>query len=201
MQTVSVDRRPTPPDERVLPHRAVSRATVDRRTHCQTTSLGISRGSQGKDSRNVAKDSVEHERLGAVLLDRLRTERDLGELLRGAEVGRKEYQSPDKHTSNRERTAVETDPRRVQVGHEHVGARQPVALMNEQVRPLEICIVGEDQPPVLALLRRTRMESLEQLGRLGAWGGAEVEHVVVRLDVHEERRNHRDGFLSREVSL
>lgn len=73
--------------------------------------------------------------------------------------------------------------------------------MNEQVRPLEIGVVGEDQPPLLALLRRTRMESLEQLGRLGPWGGAEVEHVVMWLDVHEERRNHRDGFLSREVSL
>lgn len=45
----------------------------------QTSSLGTNRG-RGQNSRNVAEDSVEHERLGAVLFDRVRTERDLGEL-------------------------------------------------------------------------------------------------------------------------
>ena len=44
------------------------------------------------------------------------------------------------------------------------------------------------------------MQSLEKLNRFRTGCSAHIENEMMRLDIEEERRKHRDRFLSREVS-
>lgn len=44
------------------------------------------------------------------------------------------------------------------------------------------------------------VKSFEELNRFGSGSGTHVENVVVRFNVEKEGRNHRHGFLTRDVA-
>lgn len=70
--------------------------------------------------------------------------------------------------------------------------------MDEHVGALGVAVVGDEEAGGLDAGRG--VERFEELGRFAAGRGAHVEDVVMRLDVHEEWRDHRDGLLTGDIT-
>ena len=72
--------------------------------------------------------------------------------------------------------------------------QQPARLVDQHARAALVRVVGDDH----AL---SAVHALQQLHRLGAGRGAEVQHAVVRLHLEEERRKHAHALLPTEHAL
>ena len=92
---------------------------------------------------------------------------------------------------------------RLVVGHEQARGVGAFGLVRQEVAPLEIHVVGDDEAGgnLLLLLTEGPVEHLQQLERLTPGGGAHVQHPVVRGDVEEERRDHGHRLLSRDGAV
>lgn len=84
------------------------------------------------------------------------------------------------------------------VGDDHAGGEDTLRLVGQQIAPLEVDVVGDDEALGDRLV--ALVEHLEDLDGLGAGGGAHVEHAVVGEHVEEERRHHRDGLLAGDAA-
>jgi len=86
------------------------------------------------------------------------------------------------------------------VEDEERGAVDALHLVDEHHAPVLVRIVGEDDARGDAAARHLGVDEFQELGGLGARGGAHVKDVVVRLHVQEERRDHANSFLSGNVA-
>ena len=85
---------------------------------------------------------------------------------------------------------------RVVLRDDRVGAERLLRLMIQEVAAGRVNIVRDKHARGRRRLFDSGVQKLDQLQRFGSRGRAEVEHVVVRLHVHEERGNHRDLLLA-----
>mmetsp|Transcript_34446 Transcript_34446/g.61951 ORF Transcript_34446/g.61951 Transcript_34446/m.61951 type:complete len:261 (+) Transcript_34446:1222-2004(+) len=132
------------PNERRLPHGAITRA------------------------RHVAENSVEAQLLSDAVL------------VRWAEKVREELG--------------------VLIHHHHAGRAEPIHLVREHVCAPPLQLVGHDQAARRRPARGPRLHlrpvhDLKHLRGLRARCGAEIQDKVMRLDAHEERRQHADRLL------
>ena len=71
--------------------------------------------------------------------------------------------------------------------------------MHQQVAAFILDVVGDDETlgnakPGVAV------KALDDLRRLGARRSAHVHHSMMRLDIHQQRRDHRHGLLAGDVA-
>lgn len=172
VETDSVPDRPISPDSHVLPESPVTR------------------------TRHIGEDAVEQH--GFILLVEIgfREFRHLALVVVG------EFERLRGRLGQPERGKLS----RVMVRDHHSGSGHSVErLVHEEVAPFRVRVVRNEETlrdlarAVLAIGRRA-VEVFEDLDTLTAWRCAHVESRVTRLDVEQERRDHRDGLLPRDVA-
>ena len=80
------------------------------------------------------------------------------------------------------------------------GAVEPFRLMNKHVATSVVGVVGDAESFWHLSVFGICVQRLNNLRRFGSGRGAHVEHGAVRFDVEQQRRNHRDELLARDVA-
>ena len=91
---------------------------------------------------------------------------------------------------------------RLVVGHEQAGRVDALGLVREQVAPLHVHVVGDDEAlGDGGVISERAVQHLEELERFRAGRRAHVQHDVRRLNVEEKRGDHGHDLLARDGAV